>query len=165
MSRSFLPLRCEAGQCGRLLSRGDSCSPQCSQLTQCSQCIARPQCGWCSSRGGNGAGHCLQGGLDGENNVKFMVLKKLSILACYEWIVLLFISIPLCLSLSPPPQVWVRVSALWQTAAGLFSIVQRRMNAPTVITTVTALRTATICHKDTTAPANRVTYLAGNIRG
>uniref|UniRef100_A0AAX7TXQ6 Multiple EGF-like-domains 8 n=1 Tax=Astatotilapia calliptera TaxID=8154 RepID=A0AAX7TXQ6_ASTCA len=68
MSRSFLPLRCEAGQCGRLLSRGDSCSPQCSQLTQCSQCIARPQCGWCSSRGGNGAGRCLQGGLDGENN-------------------------------------------------------------------------------------------------
>lgn len=102
MSRSFLPLRCEAGQCGRLLSRGDSCSPQCSQLTQCSQCIARPQCGWCSSRGGNGAGRCLQGGLDGENYVKFMVLKKLSILACYEWIVLLFISIPLCLSLSPP---------------------------------------------------------------
>ncbi|XP_042082946.1 multiple epidermal growth factor-like domains protein 8 [Haplochromis burtoni] len=65
MSPSFVPLRCEAGQCGRLLSRGDSCSPQCSQLTQCSQCIARPQCGWCSSRGGNGAGRCLQGGLDG----------------------------------------------------------------------------------------------------
>lgn len=66
MSPSFLPLRCEAGQCGRLLSGGDSCSPQCSQLTQCSQCIARPQCGWCATRGGNGAGYCLQGGLDGE---------------------------------------------------------------------------------------------------
>ncbi|KAG7216925.1 hypothetical protein INR49_001579, partial [Caranx melampygus] len=65
MSPSFLPLRCEAGQCGRLLSGGDSCSPQCSQLTQCSQCIARPQCGWCATRGGNGAGRCLQGGLDG----------------------------------------------------------------------------------------------------
>ncbi|KAG7276205.1 hypothetical protein CRUP_004796, partial [Coryphaenoides rupestris] len=65
MSPSFVPLRCEAGQCGRLLSGGDSCSPQCSQLTQCSQCIARPQCGWCAARGGNGAGRCLQGGLDG----------------------------------------------------------------------------------------------------
>ncbi|XP_076135995.1 multiple epidermal growth factor-like domains protein 8 [Alosa pseudoharengus] len=67
MSPSFVPLRCEAGQCGRLLSSGDSCSPQCSQLNQCSQCIARPQCGWCAARGGNGAGHCLQGGLDGVN--------------------------------------------------------------------------------------------------
>ncbi|XP_076868849.1 multiple epidermal growth factor-like domains protein 8 [Brachyhypopomus gauderio] len=65
MSPSFIPLRCEAGQCGRLLSGGDSCSPHCSQLTQCSQCIARPQCGWCAARGGNGAGRCLQGGLDG----------------------------------------------------------------------------------------------------
>uniref|UniRef100_A0A8C6NK18 Multiple EGF like domains 8 n=1 Tax=Nothobranchius furzeri TaxID=105023 RepID=A0A8C6NK18_NOTFU len=65
MSPSFVPLRCEAGQCGRLLSGGDSCSPKCSQLTQCSQCIARPQCGWCATRGGNGAGQCLQGGLDG----------------------------------------------------------------------------------------------------
>uniref|UniRef100_M3ZXA9 Multiple EGF-like-domains 8 n=1 Tax=Xiphophorus maculatus TaxID=8083 RepID=M3ZXA9_XIPMA len=62
MSPSFVPLRCEAGQCGRLLSGGDSCSPKCSQLTQCSQCIARPQCGWCASGGGNGAGRCLQGG-------------------------------------------------------------------------------------------------------
>uniref|UniRef100_A0AAV2MAJ1 Uncharacterized protein n=1 Tax=Knipowitschia caucasica TaxID=637954 RepID=A0AAV2MAJ1_KNICA len=65
MSPSFVPLRCEAGQCGRLLSGGDSCSPQCSQLTQCSQCIARPQCGWCAAKGGNGAGRCLQGGLEG----------------------------------------------------------------------------------------------------
>ncbi|XP_010892421.2 multiple epidermal growth factor-like domains protein 8 [Esox lucius] len=65
MSPSFLPLRCEAGQCGRLLSGWDSCSPQCSQLSQCSQCIARPQCGWCAVRGGNGAGRCQQGGLDG----------------------------------------------------------------------------------------------------
>lgn len=66
MSPSFVPLRCEAGQCGRLLSGGDSCSPKCSQLTQCSQCIARPQCGWCATGGGNGAGRCLQGGVDGE---------------------------------------------------------------------------------------------------
>ncbi|KPP71082.1 Multiple epidermal growth factor-like domains protein 8-like, partial [Scleropages formosus] len=65
MSPSFVPLRCEAGQCGRLLTSGDSCSPQCSQLTQCSQCIARPQCGWCAARGGNGVGRCLQGGLEG----------------------------------------------------------------------------------------------------
>uniref|UniRef100_A0A8B9H6U8 Multiple EGF-like-domains 8 n=1 Tax=Astyanax mexicanus TaxID=7994 RepID=A0A8B9H6U8_ASTMX len=65
MSPSFVPLRCEAGQCGRLLSGGDSCSPHCSQLTQCSQCIVRPQCGWCATRGANGAGLCLQGGLDG----------------------------------------------------------------------------------------------------
>lgn len=65
MSPSFVPLRCEAGQCGRLLTDEDSCSPQCFQLTQCSQCISRPQCGWCSSRGGNGAGRCLQGGLNG----------------------------------------------------------------------------------------------------
>ena len=67
MSPSFVPLRCEAGQCGRLLSGGDSCSPQCSQLTQCSRCIARPQCGWCAARGANGAGRCQQGGLDGED--------------------------------------------------------------------------------------------------
>ncbi|XP_011483811.1 multiple epidermal growth factor-like domains protein 8 [Oryzias latipes] len=65
MSPSFTPLRCEAGMCGRLLSGGDSCSAECSQLTQCSQCIARPQCGWCALPGGNGAGRCLQGGLDG----------------------------------------------------------------------------------------------------
>ncbi|XP_021446912.2 multiple epidermal growth factor-like domains protein 8 isoform X1 [Oncorhynchus mykiss] len=65
VSPSFVPLRCEAGQCGRLLSGGDSCSPQCTQLTQCSQCIAWPQCGWCAARGGNGAGLCQQGGLDG----------------------------------------------------------------------------------------------------
>ncbi|XP_028836876.1 multiple epidermal growth factor-like domains protein 8 [Denticeps clupeoides] len=65
MSPSFVPLRCEAGQCGRLLLGGDSCSPECSMLTQCSQCIARPQCGWCAAHGGNGAGRCLQGGIDG----------------------------------------------------------------------------------------------------
>ncbi|MFT7800605.1 multiple epidermal growth factor-like domains protein 8 [Arapaima gigas] len=65
MSPSFVPLRCEAGQCGRLLTSGDSCSPECSQLTQCSQCIARPQCGWCAARGGNGVGRCQQGGLEG----------------------------------------------------------------------------------------------------
>ncbi|XP_067304723.1 multiple epidermal growth factor-like domains protein 8 [Pseudorasbora parva] len=65
MSPSFVPLRCEAGQCGRLLTDKDSCSPQCFQLTQCSQCISRPQCGWCAARGGNGAGRCLQGGLNG----------------------------------------------------------------------------------------------------
>uniref|UniRef100_A0A8C7C7Q8 Multiple EGF like domains 8 n=1 Tax=Oncorhynchus kisutch TaxID=8019 RepID=A0A8C7C7Q8_ONCKI len=65
VSPSFVPLRCEAGQCGRLLSGGDSCSPQCAQLTQCSQCIAWPQCGWCAAQGGNGAGLCQQGGLDG----------------------------------------------------------------------------------------------------
>lgn len=68
VSPSFVPLRCEAGQCGRLLSGGDSCSPQCAQLTQCSQCIAWPQCGWCAARAGNGAGRCQQGGLDGEGN-------------------------------------------------------------------------------------------------
>lgn len=72
MSPSFVPLRCEAGQCGRLLSGGDSCTPQCSQLTQCSQCISRPQCGWCASQGGNGAGRCLQGGLDGRKCLLFM---------------------------------------------------------------------------------------------
>ncbi|KTF86177.1 hypothetical protein cypCar_00026069 [Cyprinus carpio] len=65
MSPSFVPLRCEAGQCGRLLADEDSCSPQCFQLTQCSQCISRPQCGWCAVRVGNGAGQCLQGGLNG----------------------------------------------------------------------------------------------------
>ncbi|XP_066575426.1 multiple epidermal growth factor-like domains protein 8 [Amia ocellicauda] len=65
LSPSFLPLRCEVGQCGRLLSGSEPCSPQCSQFSQCSQCIAQPQCGWCASRGQNGAGQCLQGGLDG----------------------------------------------------------------------------------------------------
>lgn len=86
MSPSFVPLRCEAGQCGRLLSGGDSCTPQCSQLTQCSQCISRPQCGWCATRGGNGAGRCLQGGLDGEKYLLFM-FPKTSTLGCSHFIV------------------------------------------------------------------------------
>uniref|UniRef100_A0AAR2K5K4 Multiple EGF-like-domains 8 n=1 Tax=Pygocentrus nattereri TaxID=42514 RepID=A0AAR2K5K4_PYGNA len=85
MSPSFVPLRCEAGQCGRLLSGGDSCSPHCSQLTQCSQCIVRPQCGWCAARGGNGAGRCLQGGLDGvSESLCFQRNSSWSFLHCPE---------------------------------------------------------------------------------
>uniref|UniRef100_A0A8C9SJ64 Multiple EGF like domains 8 n=1 Tax=Scleropages formosus TaxID=113540 RepID=A0A8C9SJ64_SCLFO len=84
MSPSFVPLRCEAGQCGRLLTSGDSCSPQCSQLTQCSQCIARPQCGWCAARGGNGVGRCLQGGLEGECHGGIMRNSSWSFLHCPE---------------------------------------------------------------------------------
>uniref|UniRef100_A0AAR2IQ65 Multiple EGF-like-domains 8 n=1 Tax=Pygocentrus nattereri TaxID=42514 RepID=A0AAR2IQ65_PYGNA len=86
MSPSFVPLRCEAGQCGRLLSGGDSCSPHCSQLTQCSQCIVRPQCGWCAARGGNGAGRCLQGGLDGtyKSSLCFQRNSSWSFLHCPE---------------------------------------------------------------------------------
>uniref|UniRef100_W5L7W2 Multiple EGF like domains 8 n=1 Tax=Astyanax mexicanus TaxID=7994 RepID=W5L7W2_ASTMX len=88
MSPSFVPLRCEAGQCGRLLSGGDSCSPHCSQLTQCSQCIVRPQCGWCATRGANGAGLCLQGGLDGMlNPVPFLFI------VFFIFIVFLYVSV------------------------------------------------------------------------
>lgn len=88
MSPSFVPLRCEAGQCGRLLTGGDSCTPQCFQLTQCSQCIARPQCGWCATWGGNGAGRCLQGGLDGEKYLDLIRFQKLSIVGCGQVLVI-----------------------------------------------------------------------------
>lgn len=101
MSPSFVPLRCEAGQCGRLLSGGDSCTPQCSQLTQCSQCISRPQCGWCATRGGNGAGRCLQGGLDGEKYPLFMFQIR-SFLGCIHLSPSFFVSLCFCTSSTFP---------------------------------------------------------------
>ncbi|XP_051632133.1 multiple epidermal growth factor-like domains protein 8 [Manacus candei] len=79
LSPSWVPLRCLAGGCGRLIRGGvpggggggeggsELCpSPQeCSGAPQCSQCLRRPRCGWCARRGHNGGGTCLQGGLGG----------------------------------------------------------------------------------------------------
>ncbi|KAM4703377.1 multiple epidermal growth factor-like domains protein 8 [Rhinophrynus dorsalis] len=65
MSPTFLPMRCAAGACGRVLSGTESCSPSCSRHTHCSACIQHPRCGWCARQGGNGEGQCLEGGLSG----------------------------------------------------------------------------------------------------
>ncbi|XP_059823923.1 multiple epidermal growth factor-like domains protein 8 [Hypanus sabinus] len=66
MSPSFAPLRCAAGMCGRTL-RGSkaSCNLSCASYQQCSHCIRHSHCGWCSTRGLNGIGRCMQGGLHG----------------------------------------------------------------------------------------------------
>ncbi|XP_075438855.1 multiple epidermal growth factor-like domains protein 8, partial [Ascaphus truei] len=67
VSPTFLPLRCAAGVCGRVLSGTESCSPSCSRHTHCSACIQHPRCGWCARQGGNGEGQCLEGGLNGSS--------------------------------------------------------------------------------------------------
>ncbi|KAM6289102.1 LOW QUALITY PROTEIN: multiple epidermal growth factor-like domains protein 8, partial [Aegotheles albertisi] len=69
LSPSFAPLRCGAGGCGRLLRGGSGgCGGGCSQFTQCSQCLRQPRCGWCARTGQNGAGRCLEGGIDGPQH-------------------------------------------------------------------------------------------------
>nr|XP_033770020.1 multiple epidermal growth factor-like domains protein 8 isoform X2 [Geotrypetes seraphini] len=65
MSPTYLPLRCAGGVCGRVLSSPESCIPSCPQHQQCALCIHQPRCGWCSRKGENGKGRCLQGGLHG----------------------------------------------------------------------------------------------------
>ncbi|CAH2319058.1 multiple epidermal growth factor-like domains 8 [Pelobates cultripes] len=65
MSPTFLPMRCAAGACGRVLSGTEGCSPSCSLHTHCAACIQHPRCGWCARREGNGEGVCLEGGLSG----------------------------------------------------------------------------------------------------
>ncbi|KAE8593599.1 hypothetical protein XENTR_v10019212 [Xenopus tropicalis] len=65
MSPTFLPMRCAAGACGRVLSGTESCSPSCSRHTHCAACIQHPRCGWCARREGNGDGECMEGGLNG----------------------------------------------------------------------------------------------------
>ncbi|XP_054855201.1 multiple epidermal growth factor-like domains protein 8 isoform X1 [Eublepharis macularius] len=66
MSPTYLPMRCAAGMCGRVLSGAESCSPSCSHFQQCALCIQQPRCGWCSLWGENGKGRCMEGGLSGS---------------------------------------------------------------------------------------------------
>ncbi|KAM9207897.1 LOW QUALITY PROTEIN: multiple epidermal growth factor-like domains protein 8 [Leptosomus discolor] len=68
MSPSYVPLRCAAGGCGRLLRGAESCTPGCAGASQCSQCLRLPRCGWCARRGHNGSGRCLEGGLHGPRH-------------------------------------------------------------------------------------------------
>ncbi|XP_077312743.1 multiple epidermal growth factor-like domains protein 8 [Lithobates pipiens] len=65
MSPTFLPMRCAAGACGRVLSGTESCSPSCSRHTHCAACIQHPRCGWCARKEGNGEGRCMEGGPSG----------------------------------------------------------------------------------------------------
>ncbi|XP_074991103.1 multiple epidermal growth factor-like domains protein 8 [Calonectris borealis] len=68
MSPSYVPLRCAAGACGRLLRGAESCTPGCAGAPQCSRCLRQPRCGWCARRGHNGSGRCLEGGLHGPRH-------------------------------------------------------------------------------------------------
>ncbi|XP_078064437.1 multiple epidermal growth factor-like domains protein 8 [Mustelus asterias] len=69
MSPSFLPLRCAAGMCGRLLKGARaSCNLSCASYNQCSHCVRHSHCGWCATRGLNGNGRCIQGGLNGPQD-------------------------------------------------------------------------------------------------
>ena len=68
LSPSYLPLRCMAGGCGRLLRGPESCSLGCAQATQCALCLRRPHCGWCTWGGQDGGGRCLEGGLSGPRD-------------------------------------------------------------------------------------------------
>ncbi|XP_074874861.1 multiple epidermal growth factor-like domains protein 8 [Buteo buteo] len=68
MSPSYVPLRCAAGACGRLLRGAESCTPACAGAPQCSRCLRQPRCGWCARRGHNGSGRCLEGGLHGPRH-------------------------------------------------------------------------------------------------
>ncbi|XP_074786402.1 multiple epidermal growth factor-like domains protein 8, partial [Athene noctua] len=68
MSPSYIPLRCAAGACGRLLRGAESCTPGCAGAPQCSRCLRQPRCGWCARRGHNGSGRCLEGGLHGPRH-------------------------------------------------------------------------------------------------
>uniref|UniRef100_A0A8C5QH50 Multiple EGF like domains 8 n=1 Tax=Leptobrachium leishanense TaxID=445787 RepID=A0A8C5QH50_9ANUR len=65
MSPTFLPMRCAAGACGRVLSGTEGCTPSCSLHSHCAACIQHPRCGWCARKEGNGEGVCLEGGLSG----------------------------------------------------------------------------------------------------
>ncbi|XP_050177488.1 uncharacterized protein LOC126643283, partial [Myiozetetes cayanensis] len=67
LSPSFVPLRCLPGGCGRLLRGSERCPPDCGGASQCSQCLRRPRCGWCSHPGQDGGGSCLQGGIKGPS--------------------------------------------------------------------------------------------------
>uniref|UniRef100_UPI00398F5FCF multiple epidermal growth factor-like domains protein 8 n=1 Tax=Pristiophorus japonicus TaxID=55135 RepID=UPI00398F5FCF len=69
MSPSFLPMQCAAGMCGHLLKGVKaSCNLSCASHNQCSRCVRHSHCGWCSTRGLNGIGRCLQGGLSGPQD-------------------------------------------------------------------------------------------------
>ncbi|XP_074427786.1 multiple epidermal growth factor-like domains protein 8, partial [Larus michahellis] len=68
LSPSWVPLRCLAGGCGRLLRGPEGCAPPCAAAPQCSQCLRLPHCGWCARRGTNGGGRCMEGGLHGPRH-------------------------------------------------------------------------------------------------
>ncbi|XP_039208131.1 multiple epidermal growth factor-like domains protein 8 [Crotalus tigris] len=68
MSPTYLPMRCAAGMCGRVLSGSENCTPSCSHFQQCALCIQQPRCGWCSFQGENGKGRCLEGGRSGPRH-------------------------------------------------------------------------------------------------
>lgn len=67
MSPILLPVLCPAGRCGLLVtgSSSASCPAPCSAITQCSECLQTPRCGWCAFGTLNGRGVCLEGGLAG----------------------------------------------------------------------------------------------------
>ncbi len=65
-----------------------------------------------------------------------------------------------CLSTLYLLQVWVRAFCPQWNSSWSFCIVQKRTSVPMDTTTVTSLRTAMICLKATTAPADRATYSA-----
>ncbi|XP_062823192.1 multiple epidermal growth factor-like domains protein 8 [Anolis carolinensis] len=65
MSPTYLPMRCAAGMCGRVLSGSESCAPSCARFQQCALCIQQPRCGWCGLRAENGKGRCMEGGRSG----------------------------------------------------------------------------------------------------
>ncbi|XP_050786388.1 multiple epidermal growth factor-like domains protein 8 isoform X7 [Gopherus flavomarginatus] len=68
MSPTFLPMRCLAGLCGRVLTGTESCTPPCARALQCAHCTRQPRCGWCGRPGENGHGRCLEGGLGGPRH-------------------------------------------------------------------------------------------------
>uniref|UniRef100_A0A8C8VJG7 Multiple EGF like domains 8 n=1 Tax=Pelusios castaneus TaxID=367368 RepID=A0A8C8VJG7_9SAUR len=68
MSPTYLPMRCLAGLCGRVLSGAESCTPLCARAQQCALCTRQPRCGWCGRPGENGDGRCLEGGLGGPRH-------------------------------------------------------------------------------------------------
>ncbi|XP_074837451.1 multiple epidermal growth factor-like domains protein 8 [Carettochelys insculpta] len=68
MSPTYLPMRCLAGLCGRVLSGAESCTPPCARALQCAVCTRQPRCGWCGRPGENGHGRCLEGGLGGPRH-------------------------------------------------------------------------------------------------
>ncbi|KAK3860683.1 hypothetical protein Pcinc_033276 [Petrolisthes cinctipes] len=67
LAPSYVPLRCVGGTCGLVLTGGpDQCPQPCGHFTQCSQCLAQPQCGWCSLNTEiGGLGICAEGLLEG----------------------------------------------------------------------------------------------------
>ncbi|BES89065.1 Plexin repeat [Nesidiocoris tenuis] len=66
ISPSYQSIVCAGGVCGLVLSRGALCPQPCNTFTQCSECLAHAQCGWCALQSSNstGQGVCSEGSLD-----------------------------------------------------------------------------------------------------